>query len=181
MRCAIAPDGESVAIGGADGTLRILETDTFTTMYEESAGKSEITCLAWSPDGAYLVVCMSELPAVKCVVDGDGYSVLPFHGSPLQSCVFGPGGRLALGLGLEDGSVLLSIEGDAESEELTDYGERLTSMAFSPSGALLALGYDDTGLFVFDLIGGEWTKVFHFSLWRVRLPIFASRLVLINA
>ena len=168
-----------MAIGGADGTLRILETDTFTTMYEESAGESEITCLAWSPDGAYLVVCMSESPAVKCVVDGDGYSVLPFHDSPLQSCVFGPGGRLALGL--EDGSVLLSIEGDAESDELTDYGERLTSIAFSPSGTLLALGYDDTGLFVFAFTEGEWTEVFHFSPWRVRLPIFASRLVFINA
>ena len=162
-----------MAIGGADGTLRILETDTFTTMYEESAGESEITCLAWSPDGAYLVVCMSELPAVTCVVDGDGYSVRPFHESPLQLCMFGPGGRLALGL--EDGSVLLSIKGDAESDELTDYGERLTSMAFSPSGALLALGYDDTGLFVFDLIGGDWTEVFHFSPWRVRSLLFGSR------
>ena len=177
MRCAIAPDGASVAIGGADGTLRILKTGTFTTLYEVSAGETEVTCLAWSPSGEHLVVCTSESPAVKVVVAGDGYSVQPFYDSPLQLCVYGPGGQLAFGL--DDGSVLLSDDADSENQtELTDYGEDLTSVAFSPSGKLVALGYDDTGLFVLHYADGEWTEVFHFSSWQVRLPIFAFRLVL---
>jgi WD40 repeat protein len=54
---AFAPDGIHLAITGVDGQLRIIDyrneklTDVFSSYY------GKLTCVDWSPDGCYILVC----------------------------------------------------------------------------------------------------------------------------
>lgn len=56
---AFAPDGMHLAITGVDGQMRIIDyrneklTDVFSSYY------GKLTCVDWSPDGRYILVCTS--------------------------------------------------------------------------------------------------------------------------
>lgn len=57
---AFAPDGMHLAITGVDGQMRIIDyrneklTDVFSSYY------GKLTCVDWSPDGRYILVCSRD-------------------------------------------------------------------------------------------------------------------------
>ncbi len=53
--CAYSPSGKQIAMATGAGLIKVLDSNTFECQYEESSAVS-IKSMAWSPDGATLVV-----------------------------------------------------------------------------------------------------------------------------
>ena len=68
---AFAPDGSRLALGAADGAIRIMETDTGRTLSEWQTTDDQINSLAFGPDG-HLLVSGSDLGVVSVWSDGTG-------------------------------------------------------------------------------------------------------------
>lgn len=52
---AFSPDGQQLATGSGDSTVRLWDLQTQTPMYRCTGHKNWILCIAWSPDGEHLV------------------------------------------------------------------------------------------------------------------------------
>ncbi|KAL6129956.1 hypothetical protein ACLB2K_068338 [Fragaria x ananassa] len=55
LSVAFSPDGQQLASGSGDTTVRIWDLNTQTPLYTCSGHKNWVLCIAWSADGKYLV------------------------------------------------------------------------------------------------------------------------------
>jgi WD40 repeat protein len=148
---AISPDGNAVAVGGWTG----YEWDRKNSIYlfARSSGRltrrlggleNVIQHLAFSPDGRHLAAGLGRGNGVRVWRLGDGALVLADrdYGGASYGLAFDRTGRLATTS--EDGHVrLYSDRFKLVTKEKAPGGEPF-GIAFSPDGARLAVGYDDT-------------------------------------
>ncbi|KAG4952384.1 hypothetical protein JHK84_045703 [Glycine max] len=55
LSVAFSPDGQQLASGSGDTTVRFWDLTTQTPLYTCTGHKNWVLCIAWSPDGKYLV------------------------------------------------------------------------------------------------------------------------------
>ncbi|MBC7925206.1 MAG: PD40 domain-containing protein [Bryobacteraceae bacterium] len=132
---AFSPDGERIAAGGNDKTVRLWNTRSGKPMgipFQEH--DSQVTAVAFSPDGSLIASCSIYSP----VLLSDGQSGAPrgrlSPGSTARSVAFSPDGRqLASGgdktVQLWDLKTLHPI-----GQALEGHNERILSVVFSPDG-----------------------------------------------
>jgi len=150
---AISPDGKTVAIGGLTGyewdkTMAIYIFDvTSNTITSRITGlPNVIVDIEFSPDGNYLAVTLGgkngiriysnfqDLTLVKSFTDYDAHS---------YNATFDNSGRLATVC--FDGKIrLYSNTFELVNEFETTTGKQPFSLAYSPDGSLLAVGYNDS-------------------------------------
>lgn len=101
---ALAPDGKTVALGGLDGDVRLLDIRSGRTVGELRLGARTIGSLAYSPDGKRLAVAASneiqlwDLPSAREVASLRGHTDL------VLGVQFSPDGRTLISRSL-DGTV----------------------------------------------------------------------------
>ncbi|MGY3676638.1 nSTAND1 domain-containing NTPase [Streptomyces sp. TE33382] len=173
-----SPDGETLAVSGYDGTVRLWDPTVGGTSSKPRAtltgnGNGEAASVAFSPDGKTLAIKdgegtvrlwdptihgTSSKPQTTLTSTGNGNT---FSG---HSMVFSPNGKTLATAG-DDGTVRLwdpTIHGTSSKPQatLTSNGGRVDSVVFSPHGETLATagGYDGTVRLWDPTVGGTSSK-----------------------
>lgn len=149
IHCATGEKGESAAVALVGlGETRILTKDVPAL----TSGKS--TSIAFAPDAKWLVVGNGSKVACWRVPGSQVITSDPILLQGTGHFVAAPGPRnvVAAAAGsTNDGAVLVTLYdvGGTEPKRMSDYNsglKRISALAFSPDGAILAVGDDDEGI-----------------------------------
>ena len=153
-RLAIAPDGKTMAIGGPDGRVRLIDLATRLEVATLEAHNGEVRALAFGRGGKILAtggidgkVFLHEVgPRSKP-------RELPASGGPIADLRFTPGGEiLAVAAEGRAGEIDLFDADSAEPRSsLPPRGADVASLAFSPDGRTIATVGLDGGVALFDV------------------------------
>ncbi len=156
---ALAPDGQSLAVGhwnGGEVRLRGLGPDPAWTSLGKGwsgtvafsgLGVEGFECLAFSPDGSFVAMASRDGPIhapgkvrIVEVATGEEALILRGHNAEIWCVAYAPDGK-TLATGSDDFTVKLwdVVTGD---ERLTLWGQtaRVAAVGFSPDGRALASG-----------------------------------------
>ncbi|AGP51966.1 helix-turn-helix domain-containing protein [Streptomyces rapamycinicus] len=158
---AFSPDDRTVAVGSADGGIRLRDvaTGAIRTTLPISAGRT--VAIAFSPDGRLLSAGGADGVIKVCDLSKGTTRTVKFTGPAAPtSMAFSPNGHL-LAVGDEFGQVRLSdTETGRSHARFTDHKGPVGAVKFSPDGRLLATGSDDSTARLYDVTSGESRVVF---------------------
>lgn len=149
---AVAPDGHTVATGGADGTIRLWDAASRAAMGEPLRGhKGEVTDLAFDDDGETLASAGADgTVRLWHPVTGAPRGVLRGH-EDVWSVAFSPDGR-TLASGGSDGVRLWDVERGVQIG--TRLSRQTNSVSFHPDGQRLVTVVGYGGVAVLDVSRG---------------------------
>ncbi len=161
----LSPDGGALAVGGETG-LFLYQTGDLRSMWQ-TASASPVQTVALSTDGRLLAAGLKS--GVTDLVDASNGQLLMSLPPELQeqsvtSLAWTPGvqGTHELALGYNDGSVrLMAVSGQSPTIETFEDGPfprlsaAVSSLAFDPSGHVLATGDREGGIGLWDVQRGE--------------------------
>jgi WD40 repeat protein len=153
MSVASSPDGQTLASGSADGTVRLWDVANLTAPVILEDHDDPVTAVAFSLEGQTLG-SGSRDGTVRLWNLADSADPVVFEGHELTvtSVAFSPNGQ-TLASGSEDGTVRLwdVAHPAAVPAVLNGHGGEVTSVAFSPDGQSLASGSKDGAVRLWDL------------------------------
>ena len=145
---AFSPNGATLASGSFDGTVKLWDVATRTTITTLEGGSS----IAFSPDGKILATSGWDIPLWD-VATRTSIATLE-HGELVMSVSFSPDGT-TLASGSRDGTVKLwDIATKTNIATLEGHGEPVRSVSFSPDGTTLASESLDATIRLWDVATG---------------------------
>jgi WD40 repeat protein len=187
---AFAPDGKTLASGGADGAVKLWSV---TAKGEGKEGavvvqwKGAVNALAWAPDGKTLAASGSDDALIQLwdvdKVGEGGKAVegkaLKGHGGPVRALAFAPDSKVLASGAVEkqDGFAGISVWlwdvaagkrlGTVEAPPLDVFG-----LAFTPDGKTLAIAGKDDAARLYDAETGKLVRTLRGHLGWVRAVAF---------
>jgi len=150
--CALSPDGRIAAMGGWTGydwvkkySIYIFNVQTGTMMEKLNGLKNTINDLEFSRDGRYLAAGLGGSSGV-CIFSTSTWTLiasLTGYRAAVYNVAFDTIGRLAT-VCLNGNVRLYSSFFQLMKEQKTSGGQRTYSLAFSPDGQKIAVGYYDS-------------------------------------
>jgi WD40 repeat protein len=149
---AVSPDGRFVVTGGWTGfeweganSLYVFETRTGQLVRRLGGLPQVINRLAWSPDGRYVAAGLAGAKGVRVYETGDWHEVFADsdYTGPVYGLSFGESGLLAA-TAFDGGVRLYAADLQPVAKAKAPGGAHPYTVAFSPDGSLLAVGYGDT-------------------------------------
>ena len=141
---AFAPDGEMLASGAQDGTVRLWRVDDGTLLRTLAGHTGDVFSVGFSPDGKTLASGAAD-NSVRLwrVDDGKLLHTLDEHTGAVRSVAFAPDGK-TLASGAADDTVQLWQVNDGKLlRTLAGHTGGVYSVAFAPDGKTLASGAAD--------------------------------------
>ncbi|HEY6072276.1 MAG TPA: WD40 repeat domain-containing protein, partial [Anaerolineales bacterium] len=161
---AISPDGKYMAVAGEDGKVNVTFTRTKTPYAELAAPvvngtAGPMEAVAFSPDGSRIITANQDGLARIWKSEGGDPLVLQGHTGTVWDAVFSLKGDQAATAG-EDGSIILW---DANSGKLLyrfpPVAGPAYSVAFNKDGSLLAAGYANSQIILWDTAGKKQAAI----------------------
>ena len=156
LSVAYSPDGARLAIGSADGTVTVVDTDTGQELLNFAEHTGPIWRITFSPDGKRLATASDDKTA-KVWDAATGQELLNFagHTDPILVITFSPDGK-RLATGSTDGTVMVwdALTGQ-QLLSLSDHTDLVYGISFSPDGKRLITGSGDFTVKVRDAETGQ--------------------------
>jgi WD40 repeat protein len=161
FRClAFSPDGQTLALGGDDGAVRLWEISSWRERAVLLNHVDVVRCVAFSPDSRHLVSSGQDRLVVLWDADeGVAIRQLAQAGpNPVQLVAFSPDGKtVAIGevSGVPTDVSLVDPETGAIRANLTGHADGIYTLAFSPDGRTLATAGGDGCIKLWDVASGK--------------------------
>ncbi|KAI9674644.1 MAG: hypothetical protein M1822_009048 [Bathelium mastoideum] len=156
MAVAFSPDGQLVASGSYDRTIRLWNTTTGEEMQKLEGHEDWVTAVAFSPDGQ-LMASGSYDRTIRLwnTTTGEEMQKLEGHEDSVKAVVFSPDGQLVAS-GSHDRTIRLwNTTTGEEMQKLEGHEDRVRAVAFSPDGQLVASGSHDRTIRLWNTTTGE--------------------------
>ena len=162
---AYSPDGEQIASIDRRGVVRLWAEHQKVTTFRRTHPRWEKHALLFSPDGEQLIVGAYDVEiwdiATAQIVGGSLtdslVTSLALHPDTMQLAVGTEEGQIELRV-LETCNRTALIDGnDVEVEGVREKVE-VDSLAFSPDGQSLIVGFQDSVIAVWDMVNQAWTR-----------------------
>ena len=148
---AYSPNGQMLASGSRDNTVRLWDTNTGQPKFTLSGHSDLVTAVVYSPDGATLA-SGSRDNTVRLWDTNAGTLKATFaeHTHWVNTVAYSPDGSTLVSAG-EDTTIRLWDPDTGEQHlQLTQHTGRVPTIAYSPDGATLASGSKDTTIRLWD-------------------------------
>jgi dipeptidyl aminopeptidase/acylaminoacyl peptidase len=153
---AFAPDGQKLAAVTEDGVAKLLVpgvSEEGITLTEDRP--ADPTCVAFSPDGAWLVTNDRADVQVRDAANGRLRHTLRGHHERVTAAAFAPDGNL-LASGSSEGRIILWDPVRRERRAtLTGHTDTVTALAFAPDGRTLASSSLDGSVRLWHIATGQ--------------------------
>ena len=145
LAVAFSPDGNTLASGSRDRTIRLWDTETGQHKLTLDEHTSGVTCLSFSPDGNTLASgSWDHTIRLWDAKTGQPLQTLEEHTDGVRSVVFSPDGRTLASGGYDNILRLWDTETGQHKPALEGHTDYIRSVVFSPDGRTLASsGYDN--------------------------------------
>lgn len=146
---AVSPDGARIAVVGDSGAVQLLDAHTGESIRSfETPPRSGMTTLAFSRDGAFLVLGCGPQACVLDAASGQLLARLPSpqgrHGDEVWSAAFSPDGKSLATSSYHSNEVLVyDVATWQKTATIGREGNDVLAVAFSPGGEWLATGCHD--------------------------------------
>ena len=156
MSVAISPDGARLASAARDGIAKLWDLASREQLYarEHSTG---ITCVAFSPDGRWLVSSTREdgVIVVRDATSGENHQTLRGHSADVNSVAVGPDSTRIVSGGADNTVRLWDRETGRALYVLEGHTAPVFTVAFSPDGIHVASGSSDRTVRLWNTRTGE--------------------------
>jgi WD40 repeat protein len=152
---AISPDGQELASGSVDKTVKIWDLRTGELLLTLSGHTSEVWAIAISPDGKTLASGSGDR-TIKLwdMATGELRYTLSGHSGPVSALAFSPDGQKLASGSYDNAIKLWDTDTGTERSTLNGHTDSVTALAFSPNGKTLASASADTTVKLWDLGAG---------------------------
>jgi WD40 repeat protein len=152
---AFAPDGNTLASGSADNTVKFWDVASRREIRSLGPGLPAIS-LAFSPDGRVLAIGLLN-QKIKLIDAATGGELRTFtgHAGPVGSVTFSPDGHFLASASDDRTIKVWDVARGAEVVTLGGFSRPVVSVAFSPDGRLLAANSADHVIRLWDLTAGR--------------------------
>ena len=162
---AYSPDGKQIASIDERGVVRLWSEDQKTTTFRRAHPRRGRYTLLFSPDGRQLIVGayiveIWDIPTAQLVGRF-------FAGSRVTALALPPD-ETQFAVGTEEGQVELRVLGTYNRTMLIDGNDvkveggrekvEIESLAFSPDGQALIVGFSDSVIAIWDMVNQAWTR-----------------------
>ncbi len=155
---AFSPDGDMLAFGVGDGTLRIADMSTLDVVQSVQLNALQITDVVYSPDGTQVAAAGGFPDNTATLVDPSSGEIthLSGHGGAVTAIAFAPDGSVATGG--DDTTVRFWVEGESVMRWIVD--DWVTDLAFTPDGSVLAVALQEGSVQLWNIQAGEMLASF---------------------
>jgi WD40 repeat protein len=152
---AFAPDGNTLASGSADNTVKFWDVASRREIRSLGPGLPAIS-LAFSPDGRVLAIGLlnQKIKLIDAATGGE-LRTLTGHAGAVGSVTFSPDGHFLASASDDRTIKVWDVARGAEVVTLGGFSRPVVSVAFSPDGRLLAANSADHVIRLWDLAAGR--------------------------
>lgn len=158
---AVSPNGEILASGGDDNTIRLWDLKNGRRMLTITAHSNGVNAIAFSRDGQ-TIASGSDDKTVRLwnTKTGGRLLTLSGHGGGVNAIAFSQDGQI-LASGSEDNTVRLwNVKNGDVRRILAGHGQAVNAVAFSPNGQVVASGSSDNTIRLWNVQTGKRNRIF---------------------
>jgi WD40 repeat protein/tRNA A-37 threonylcarbamoyl transferase component Bud32 len=170
---ALSPDGRDVALGDAEGALRLWRIDGSRRPIALDGHDRVVSAAAFSPDGGLLASAgWDGTVRLWDAGSGRGLARIDGHQRAVSAVAFAPDGRTLVSAGEDLSALLWSLPSPRPLRSLLGHTADARAVAFAPDGRALASGGEDSTVRLWDpqsgreigrAAAGGWVRAVAFS------------------
>lgn len=156
---AFSPDGKRLAVGSAEGTLKLLDAASGETITTLTGHSGPVLCVAWAPDGGSLASGSADRSIrIWEAASGNLLRSLNNHAGAVQAVVFAPDGQILFSAA-SDATVRVWVPGVGRMKRIfRGYGTAVLGLAYAHTRQKLLAGVADGSARVVDPETGDILK-----------------------
>jgi WD40 repeat protein/tRNA A-37 threonylcarbamoyl transferase component Bud32 len=153
---AVRPDGRTVAIGRADGTVSLVDLRSQVEHSLSGRHSAAVNSLVFSPDGSTLATASADGTVIVWDVGSAAKrEELKAHTASVQTAAFSPDGRTLYTASFDGTAIAWDMSGDRRLGRALAGDAKSNGGQFSPNGKLIAIGYENGSIGLWDAANGE--------------------------